>query len=474
MEKNKSFERLRLTENSRITGTDFEEFKYVVKDIDQRTHTADMRINFLTLIHALNVKVNDRIQKYSGFNLSRESLDEFNEIGKRPQFVVMHNYMNDELWRETFRNTKLIILSDPQCELGQVPMTISPSAMQTFLRAMRLNNCGPIVAIDDLWRNGFLADVQLRTKNTVKVVYREFPEKVGDEVKNYWKIFFFGSSQADRHVMIPQEMIPAIIMELQGSNKIEVKHWSVTNAITEIYSEFPELAAEYRKKYSLPYEITPGIRIATSDIGASSFCVQGTIKIGDSEPVVISEVKQIHKGEFSLETFIPQIKEDIFGYYETYVRKVVILMKIPYTASVLNVTERCLEEDTKKVPKKASRFVMKNTKAHIEGTELDLTEVYDLEKSNDFFNECLEGNVCESTISNYSMEDSDKPDVSIACNTMLDYFNILMCYGTMYNDIHRVTKKHLCEILVGIPDIIIDIYIRKIKRTRKKKRKTAS
>ena len=149
-------------------------------------------------------------------------------------------------------------------------------------------------------------------------------------------------------------------------------------------------------------------------------------------------------------------------------------MKIPYTASVLNVTERCLEEDTKKVPKKVSRFVMKNTKAHIEGTELDLTEVYDLEKSNDFFNEGLEENVCESTIPNYSMEDSDKPDASIICNTMLDYFHILMCYGTMYNDIHRVTKKHLCEILVGIPDIITDIYIRKIKRTRKKKRKTAS
>lgn len=471
MEKNKSFERLRLTENSRITGTDFEEFKNVVKDIDQRTHTADMRINFLTLIHALNVKVNNRVQKYSGFNLSMESLDGFNEIGKRPQVVVMHNYMNDELWRETFRNTKLIILSDPQCELGQVPMTISPSAMQTFLRAMRLNNCGVIIAVDDLWRNGFLADVQLRTKNTVKVVYREFSEMEDDEVKKYWKIFFFGSSQAERHVMIPQEMIPAIIMELQENNRIEVKQWSVTNALTEIYCEFPDFAAEYKEKYSLPYEVIPGIRIMTSDTGASSFCVQGTIKIGNSEPVVISEVKQRHKGAFALETFIPQIKEDVMGHYETYIKKVAVLMDVPYTDSVLNVTERCLEEDTKKVPKKASFFIMKNTKACIEGTGLDLAELYDPEDEDDFFDECFEEDVCGS---NYLMEDNmDEPSASIACNTMLDYFHILMCYGTMYNDVHRVTKKHLCEILVGIPDVIIDTYIRKIKRSRKKK-KTAS
>lgn len=469
MEKNKSFERLRLTENSRIIGTDFEEFKSIVKDIDQRTHTADMRINFLTLIHALNVKVNDKIQKYSGFSLSRESLDDFNEVGKRPRFVVMHNYMNDELWRETFRNTKLVILSDPQCELGQVPMTISPSAMQTFLRAMRLNNCGAIIAVDDLWRNGFLADVQLRTKNTVKVVYREFSEKVGDEVKKYWKIFFFGSSQADRHVMIPQEMIPAIIMDLQENNRIEVKQWSVTNAITEIYSEFPDLAAEYKKKYSLPYEIIPGIRIVTSDTGASSFCVQGTIKIGNSEPVVISEVKQRHKGAFALETFIPQIEEDVLDHYETYIKKVAVLMDVPYTDSVLNVTERCLEADTKKVPKKASYFILKNTKAHIEETGLDLAELYDPEEDDDFFDERFEEGVCRSI---YPIEDMDKPATLIACNTMLDYFNILMCYGTMYNDMHRVTKKHLCEILVSIPDVIIDTYVRKIKRSRK--RKTAS
>lgn len=370
-------ERLKLLEDSKLQGTSFEKFHEVVKDIDNRTHAAEMQTSLLKILSVISTEnVGKGKEKWCAYVIDENALKEFNRNFKKPPIGgIDKSNIPEDLWNEMLRGPRVIMMSDPVATRGAKPFIISQQAMTSLLRPLKISGSGMIVRNNNA-RNIDLADAILKENRRIKVLYRDYTEKVGKKWKTYWKVFSFFSAQDGKHVMIPQGIIPDTISYLKQKNDIRSKEWTVTNYITEIVCELPEIQKKMEKEGIA--DVMPELLFKTSDVGKSSLEVQGMLRLGDGAPILISELNQAHKYNFDITAFLAGV-EDIIEMQKTYCKKITVLPQIPFQYGILLYVEEKLREN-KKIPKKTTVEIMKGVRALLRESKKNELNMYDMMK----------------------------------------------------------------------------------------------
>lgn len=319
-----NYKTLQPTDDACLKGTDLEEFCYIVNDIDLRTKEVVVRTDFVKFLHALyiNEKQNPD-NKRTGIVLSRESLGYFNRDESRLfNCSINKEEVPDELWEECLDTTKLIMF--PEMHNHKRLYIIGKDAIPSMIRTTGIQGT-KFVTKNDKTRNVFLADLFTGSHSEVKLICRQW------EDMDVWKVFAFRSASTGIHVMIPQSTIADFILKLKENRKLEVIRWSITNRITEIYCELPENAVQKDGR-----TIMPGILFRTSDIGASSFRISGTIRVGGGEAVDMCEISQRHLTLFDANELYEEMKKRLLPELSDCIRQFSKLYNLDFDNGILN------------------------------------------------------------------------------------------------------------------------------------------
>lgn len=90
--------------------------------------------------------------------------------------------------------------------------------------------------------------------------------------------------------------------------------WEITHTRSRIQVEFPDVADELQKLYSLPKALIPGIYMETSDTGDSAVKIQATWRIGASVSLHRT-VSRRHIGDFDVNDILTAAQTQIFSEY---------------------------------------------------------------------------------------------------------------------------------------------------------------
>jgi hypothetical protein len=237
-----------------------------------------------------------------------------------------------EMMKEFSDNTKTLVLVDG------VLYFVSNNLWNTL--SMRSGVAGPSMYEPSLARDIHVAN-RLNNPTTLKAMVRTEAGRP--------KIF---SVMSDRFKYVPNTCLGTIIDELDDKTlgKMNCKKWEISQALSEIYVEFPDKADELCALYGIEDELVPGLYLAKSDIGECSVTVRGTWRKGNSISVE-SEIRRRNTKNLDINKVIDDVKDEVFAKYTRLPDALCSLMMIDITDSSLRATTKAeeLEEANKEI-----------------------------------------------------------------------------------------------------------------------------
>ena len=304
-----------------VTGKDLPELYRTLEELTERTHVLQFRtdeIQMLTLrdisdqiygyINNASGTSNCNIP-YSAFNLTYEK-NEKNESEKK--YLPDRDGILDEIsemklmfvfGKESFLTTKRVLKTLSQ----RAGSSMGTFALRDELK-IRFHRDG-----------GYVAYMQT-VPERCNILYREV-----DGLKKVYAVF------GDRYKEIPQ--YPLVKHLLEGfeteMGKLNLDYYSVDNFNTDIQISFPEKAGDFGKVYNLPHTITPGLHIHMSDVGESSFIINGTIGYQKATMYMPSaEYARAHTKNAELSEILETVSNRIFPEYTKVPEKLMELLAI--------------------------------------------------------------------------------------------------------------------------------------------------
>lgn len=212
-----------------------------------------------------------------------------------------------ELLNEWTDTTKLgIVFNDT--EEGNLKKRFYLTSSNTLQTMDRFGLAGNFLSEPSLERDMLIAK-QFEKDYGITVIAR----KVGETKKVF-------SILSDKYRHLDQDLIFKVIEDITNSGAVgtvKCHRWEVSNFYTKVWVEFPERAEEFSVLYGLKTEMIPGILITTSDTGDSSFSVCGTWRVsGHNSYILASEVKKKHIGNFTPETILEDVSQQVFAEYD--------------------------------------------------------------------------------------------------------------------------------------------------------------
>lgn len=303
-------------DNFQLQGTDYDQFVEELNDVVKNTENINIKNNsfkFLSFqginkgVYEFALIDSDTINKFNAF------LTSFPKVSITPK--------EEELpFFEEMKNTSGLIIIDSANEEKDTLLLVSKSAIPSL--ADRAGIKGDLVQLDgvkgnliqpqSIIRNLYIAQGLLfefekgnKQKYATQIVYRK--QRVTSHYKELKKIFAFMGS---RFVKSPLTNIVAISDEIfktglfdinntENPEKVACHKWSITHQLSSIFLEFPNTGKNFKEKYHLPDLIIPGICIADSDVGKSSFTISKTFRFKNTEPLVYDTQTWEHTKETS-------------------------------------------------------------------------------------------------------------------------------------------------------------------------------
>ena len=200
---------------------------------------------------------------------------------------------------------------------------VSEKAMNTI--ANRINFTG----------TGFFAEHLIRDLAIAKNFNKPVPVSIitrKDPDTHLQKVF---AVMSQKYTEIPQSFIIDLINSINKKAEAELGKsvcagWNISHSVTRYYMEFPDAGEELKETYEMPYKMTPGIMIETSDIGDCSLRIKGYFRISDTNTVFYMEEEytQMHIGEFEALEILKSVNNNIFPKYMVYPEKLAKFMTI--------------------------------------------------------------------------------------------------------------------------------------------------
>ena len=150
-------------------------------------------------------------------------------------------------------------------------------------------------------------------------------------VRSIGKVHKAFAMHSTQYTLVPQITMMDIIRKIEhGLGKPVCKGWTVSHFCSEVQLEFPERAVDFAKVYGVDHDITPGLKLLTSDVGRSSVCALGTWNFGDA--VIGSDIyTRKHRGKVDSDQILKEIDKKIFSKYERIPKALCGLMQIHIT-----------------------------------------------------------------------------------------------------------------------------------------------
>ncbi len=325
-----------------VTGTSFEDFREMVKVMDEKTffikvNCCDIHLwnPFFDFSESKEVIPTYRVfPEDTSFKKDKEEVYKTLLSGKArytgfcPAFHLQSEEMTsddlDEMMNDSHRSGTFVSVLDEFYY-----------ASDEFISrlAYHLGITGDALRTPSIERNNFVAYMlSMYGPKEITLIYRE---ELG--VKKLM------DARSGRYESIPQENIIRVIDMLNnaGMGTATCRSWIVNHEFTRINLEFPEKAVDFNTFYEKDDEMVPGLEISTSDLGQNSFTVRGTWTINGSTSVH-EEVARKHFGEIKLDEIVENVKKNIFAEYLQFPNKLAELIKIDIT------DDSCSEQQNEK------------------------------------------------------------------------------------------------------------------------------
>jgi len=282
-----------LSDDYQRSGTDLEELRTVLKEMDAMTSlktTSTLDIELLS------------------YDKSRGIVD-----GQTP-FRVFHPYEGERasvgmsldgpgkekiapLVRETRTNRLLL-------RVGSKVYFTAAGLMYTMSKRAGIG--GANIGRPSGRRDAYIAELFGVDEKDVRMLVR----KTGGARKVY-------AMHSDRYTRAPQTTLIDIIEKIEhGLGKPVCRNWDVTHIRSYVQLDFPERAKDFARVYGISDHIVPGLRLVTSDVGESSVYAVGTWRIGKGI-AYCDEYSRKHVGKFDPEYILKQIDKQIFAKFES-------------------------------------------------------------------------------------------------------------------------------------------------------------
>ena len=233
------------------------------------------------------------------------------------QALMEHDGLNEELAKETET------VSHTLFKLGNSVFFSSKKVLKTLCQRAG-TNMGDFALRDELnirfHRDAGYVAYMGAVPTQCQVLFREV-----DNAKKIFAVF------ADRYRIIPQnELFKAILSDFEKEmGKAELNTYTISNTETEIYIEFPKKANDFSKVYNLKDTLTPGLRINMSDIGESSFIINGYVRINHSITYIPeANYSRAHTKNAELDIIIENVGKTIFAEYTKIPERMMELLSI--------------------------------------------------------------------------------------------------------------------------------------------------
>ena len=291
------------------TGTNYEKFEALLRDIDASTEILPIATNELDLISVKGAMVNRAgIGEPEDWNIP---LLVYNAQQSSERKLPGHSGISIETiegkggtqeFIDDFMRSQLILRAQNRIFFTYCPLSRDLGA-RAQITGNGLNNPTPE-------RSAFLAHRYAAAPCEAYLVVRSNKSDTG----HIHKVFAMPSSG---YRYIPQANLLDIAQyfktEMRG---IESKFWSVSHEISQIWLEFPNQAKDISSVYRLPDTLVPGVLLETSDTGDCALKVIPTwSRAMRPERIRAPHYKREHKGKFDLNEILDKVKDTVFTVY---------------------------------------------------------------------------------------------------------------------------------------------------------------
>lgn len=289
-------------------GTDLAELEAVLKRLDDMTELIPMNMADIDLL-SLNPETpaTRNVLSFRRLNPLDGTV--------RPMQLSLRGQKRRREWEPLIKETKanrLLLLHE-----GQKYFTASSLASTM---ATRIGSGGHNASRPSYKRDAYFAELLGVEESDVQLLVRS--------IGKVHKAFAMHSTQ---YTLVPQITMMDIIRKIEhGLGKPVCKGWTVSHFCSEVQLEFPERAVDFAKVYGVDHDITPGLKLLTSDVGRSSVCALGTWNFGDA--VIGSDIyTRKHRGKVDSDQILKEIDKKIFSKYERIPKALCGLMQIHIT-----------------------------------------------------------------------------------------------------------------------------------------------
>ena len=169
-------------------------------------------------------------------------------------------------------------------------------------------------------RDALLQELMGKAPAEVTVVLRN------DEEGNYSKAF---ACRSARYAVVPQTILTDFIDNITGMGEKHCVYWDMTNFMTTVLVDFPDIAKDYSQTLALKEEVVPGVILNTSDTGHSSVSIKAMFRVGSRAYLPVGDnVRRKHYGRVCKNALTEKVRDEIFKGYRQFPERLVELMDI--------------------------------------------------------------------------------------------------------------------------------------------------
>ena len=293
-----------LTDTWAESGNDPSEFFRTLRKIDDATYYLNTRnVEIWTVRELKNGKLMCANAKGE---IKPLSIDKLKLRGCEPEII-----------EETLKNKTILLCSGgdnkPSC------FFISNQIWPTM--EARIGIGGENFDIPSDKRNAYLDEALNTFPHGLKIMYR-----MNDgHIKKAFAVFspkYTAIKQSALH-----DVCNSLVMNDFGLGAIKYTDWSIDHTYSVIHMVFPDKEKDISNVYGLPKPFTPGLFLATSDVGECSLTAIGTLENGMSRTETGIYRKQ-HRNKIDVSAVMQEIEDTVFAKYTVVPKKLAELLTV--------------------------------------------------------------------------------------------------------------------------------------------------
>lgn len=307
-----------------VSGTDKSSFFAGCDAVDRKTSYRTISMKELVLHHLYRdekgVLKSTKIDP--ALALPEALTDDGDEI-----ITFIEEHFDKSFLEETLKDGLIFTLRG---EKGEMPIFVAPQAYNTF--GQRIDLPGAAMQHSSLGRECHIADhvAHHAEKQTCTAVIKQ-----NDGVD---KAFALLSASYRPIALNILEGITKSLEKVSGIGESNGIRWTINHAMAEIVLEFPEYGDKIKKAYGLKDELTPCIKLMSSDTGECAVRAVGFWRTNSGDEIITDEYARKHKGAITPNEIVENIQKEVFDKYEVLPKTLQSLQFIPVTPKDLDLS----------------------------------------------------------------------------------------------------------------------------------------